>query len=277
MAKEKKKDKKKKSMTMAEMADRHILYQESVQDVEGEIDFVEQTFEEIRQRPMKILREDFCGTMNTSCEWIRRGDDHEAVCVDNDEDVLAWGKANNVAKLKKKQQERMDIHCADVFEVKTKPVDAVLAMNFSYFIFEERAKLREYFKRVREALTDDGLLFLDIFGGYEAYQELEEPRECDGFDYIWDQDDFDPMSGHMVCHIHFEFEDGSRLEKAFTYEWRLWSLPEIREILDEAGYSKVTVYLEGDDEETGEGNGIFEPATRADADAGFLGYIVAEK
>ncbi|MBD3671671.1 MAG: class I SAM-dependent methyltransferase [Gammaproteobacteria bacterium] len=276
MAKDKKKQKK-SSMSMADMADRHILYQESVQDVEGEIDFVEQTFEEIRNRPMKILREDFCGTMNTSCEWIRRGDDHEAVCVDNDEEVLAWGRSNNIGALKEQQQARLDVHCDDVFEVSTKPVDAVLAMNFSYFIFEERTKLREYFKRVREALTDDGILFLDIFGGYEAYQELEEPRECDGFDYIWDQADFDPMSGHMVCHIHFEFEDGSRMENAFTYEWRLWSLPEIRELLDEAGYSKVTVYLEGDDEDTGEGNGIFEPATRADADAGFLGYLVAEK
>jgi SAM-dependent methyltransferase len=269
--------KSKQSMSMAEMADRHILYQEAVQDVEGEIDFVEQTFEEIRERPLKVLREDFCGTMNTSCEWIRRGDDHEAVCVDIDEDVLAWGKANNIAKLTADQKSHIEVIQGDVFEIKTKPVDVVLAMNFSYFIFEQRDKLRSYFKKVRDALVDDGILFLDMFGGYEAFQELEEPRECDGFDYIWDQADYDPMSGHMKCHIHFEFEDGSRMEDAFTYEWRLWTLPELREILDEAGYSKVTVYLEGDDEDTGEGNGIFEPAERADADAGFLGYLVAEK
>jgi hypothetical protein len=30
----------------------------------------------------------------------------------------------------------------------------------------------------------------------------------------------------LVCHIHFDFEDGSRLERAFSYDWRLWSLPE---------------------------------------------------
>ncbi|MDH5184529.1 MAG: class I SAM-dependent methyltransferase [Gammaproteobacteria bacterium] len=267
------------SMTMAAMADRHVLYQEAVQDVESEIDFVQDTFEDIRNRPMKIIREDFAGTMNTSCEWVRRGDDHEAIGVDLDEDVLAWGREHNIGPLTDEQKSRIEIVAGDVFEVKTRPVDAVLAMNFSYWIFETRETLREYFRKVRETLTDDGILFLDMFGGYEAFQELEEPRECDGFDYIWDQSDYDPMSGHMKCHIHFEFEDGSRMEKAFSYEWRLWTLPEIRELLVEAGYSKVTVYLEGDDEDedSDEGNGIFEPAERADADAGFLGYVVAEK
>lgn len=267
------------SMTMADMADRHVLYQEAVQDVESEMDFVQETFKEIRKRPMKTIREDFAGTMNTACEWVRRGDDHEAIGVDLDEDVLAWGREHNIGPLTDAQKSRMEVIAGDVFEVKTRPVDAVLAMNFSYWIFEKREILREYFSKVREALTDDGILFLDIFGGYEAFQELEEPRECDGFDYIWDQADYDPMSGHMKCYIHFEFEDGSRMENAFSYEWRLWTLPEIQEILKEAGYSKVAVYLEGDDEDedSDEGNGIFEPAVRADADAGFLGYVVAEK
>lgn len=269
--------KSKNSMTMADMADRHVLYQEAVQDVVSEMDFVAETFEEIRQRPMKIIREDFAGTMNTACEWVRRGDDHEAIGVDLDEDVLAWGREHNIGSLNDAQKSRIEVIAGDVFEVKTRSVDAVLAMNFSYWIFEKREILREYFSKVRDALVDDGILFLDMFGGYEAFQELEEPRECDGFDYIWDQADYDPMSGHMKCHIHFEFEDGSRMEKAFSYEWRLWTLPEIQEILTEAGYSKVTVYLEGDDEDSDEGNGIFEPAERADADAGFLGYVVAEK
>ncbi len=86
----------------------------------------------------------------------------------------------------------------------------------------------------------------------------------------------------MKCFIHFELPDGSRMDKAFRYEWRLWTIPEIREILQEAGFSKVTVYLEGDDDEEDEdgnveGNGIFEPAEHCDADAGILGYFVAEK
>ena len=58
--------------SMAAHADRHRLYQQSVQDVESEIDFVEQTWSELRRRPAEFLREDFCGTANTACEWIKR-------------------------------------------------------------------------------------------------------------------------------------------------------------------------------------------------------------
>ena len=81
----------------------------------------------------------------------------------------------------------------------------------------------------------------------------------------------------MTCHIHFEFPDKSRLEKAFSYDWRLWTLPEIRELLSEAGFADITVYWEGTDEESNEGNGIFEPTESGDADPGWICYIVAEK
>ncbi|MCA9311466.1 MAG: hypothetical protein KDA21_09700, partial [Phycisphaerales bacterium] len=60
-----------------------------------------------------------------------------------------------------------------------------------------------------------------------------------------------------------------------TYEWRLWTMPEIREMLAEAGFT-VTVYLEEADED-GDGNGVFYASDHADADAAFLAYIVAER
>jgi hypothetical protein len=47
-------------------------------------------------------------------------------------------------------------------------------------------------------------------------------------------------------------------------------------MLTEAGF-KATVYWEGTDEDTDEGNGIFEPTTEGEADAGWIAYIVAEK
>jgi hypothetical protein len=39
----------------------------------------------------------------------------------------------------------------------------------------------------------------------------------------------------------------------------------------------VTVYWQGTDEETGEGNGIFDPATEGDADPGWISYLTAQK
>ena len=73
----------------------------------------------------------------------------------------------------------------------------------------------------------------------------------------------------------FRFPDGSKIDRAFSYEWRLWSLPELTELLGEAGFSRSTVWWEGTGED-GEGNGEFSPESRGDADAGWVAYIVAE-
>ena len=88
-----------RSDSMAGHADRHHLYQESVQDTESEIDFVQETWAELRERPAELLREDFCGTANTACEWVRRDSDHRAIGVDLDPEVLDWGELNNLAQL----------------------------------------------------------------------------------------------------------------------------------------------------------------------------------
>jgi cyclopropane fatty-acyl-phospholipid synthase-like methyltransferase len=267
---------KKGRATMASKADRHALYEDSVQCVEAEIDFVDETFKTLRKRKARKLREDFCGTANTSCEWVRRRKRNHATGVDLDREVQAWGKKHHVAKLGQ-AKERLTLLNANVLDVKTDPVDVVLAMNFSYWLFKERALLKRYFQNVYEGLVDDGVFFLDAYGGSDAYKEMRERTKYDDFTYIWDQASFDPISGEMVCNIHFSFPDGSRMKNAFTYEWRLWTLPEIREILLEAGFARVTVYWQGDDEDSDEGNGEFEPAERGEADQAWIVYITAEK
>jgi len=262
-------------------ADRHLLYQQAVQDVVSEIDFVEETWAELRRRPAALLREDFCGTANTACEWVRRDDRHYAVGVDLDESVLEWGRLNNLSRLNAEEKERIELVHDDVMQVRPGLSDIILAMNFSYYLFRERHELREYFANALDGLVSDGILFLDAYGGYEAPMVLEEKRDCtddDGnpFVYIWDQATFNPINSCMTCNIHFEFADESRIENAFSYQWRLWTLPEIREILLEAGFSKVEVYWEGTDEERNEGNGVYLPSEQGDADAGWVCYIVAE-
>ena len=267
--------------TQASLADRHLLYQQSVQDVESEIDFVEETWAELRQRPAIVLREDFCGTANTSCEWVRRDDEHQAIAVDLDEEVLEWGRDNNLVQLDEEQQQRIELILEDVLQARPGLADIILAMNFSYFLFLKRNDLREYFENALDGLVSDGILFLDAYGGYEAPMVLTEPRDCtdqndEAFTYIWDQAAFNPIDSCMTCHIHFEFPDGSRQDKAFSYHWRLWTLPEIREILLEAGFSKVDIYWEGTDTVNNEGNGIYLPAKVGDADPGWVCYIVAQ-
>ena len=114
--------------------------------------------------------------------------------------------------------------------------------------------MRRYFRGVRDCLVDDGIFFLDCYGGYDASREMSERTKNDGFTYVWDQASYNPITGEMTCYIHFRFPDGSKLDKAFGYHWRLWTMPEVREILEESGFRNISVWWQGwdDDEEDGE-------------------------
>lgn len=263
--------------TQAERADRHKLYQKAVQDTEFEFEFVDTTFTRLRGRTAHVLREDFCGTANMCCEWVRRRTANRAIGLDLDPEVLDWGLRENVGALKPSEQRRVQLVEGNVLTAELEPADLILAMNFSYQCFKDRATLRRYFERVREGLTDDGVLIMDSFGGYDAFRELRERTEHKRFTYIWEQARYDPVTGEILCHIHFTFPDGSRLKRAFTYDWRLWTLPELQELLYEAGFKRVTVYWQGTDEETGEGNGVFEPTEHGEADPAWICFLSAEK
>jgi len=164
---------KKGQVSMASKADRHVLYEDSVQCVEAEIDFIDDTFKTLRNRRPQLLREDFGGTANTSCEWVRRRKRNRAFAVDLDSEVQQWGKEHHVSKLGQ-AQDRVTLLNANVLEVATEPVDIVLAMNFSYWIFKDRALLGRYFRNVYDGLVDDGVFFLDAYGGSDAYKEMRE-------------------------------------------------------------------------------------------------------
>jgi hypothetical protein len=274
------KRKKKSSPSLADTADRHQLYELSVQCSEAVIDFVDATFKQLRGRRASRLREDFCGTANVCCEWVRRRKFNRAIGVDLDRSVLDWGITHQLGALKPSQRKRITLLRENVLTVKTEPMEIILAMNFSYWLFKQRSQLKRYFKRVRNQLAEDGILFMDAYGGYDSYKEIEEEREIeDGdlrFTYVWEQEKYEPISNNLICHIHFDFEDGSRMERAFSYDWRIWSLPEIRELLLETGFSRVTVYWQGFDKH-GEPDGVFVPVTEGEADAGWICYIAAEK
>jgi SAM-dependent methyltransferase len=257
--------------------DKHYYYQNAVQCVEAEIDFVQSTFESLKGFPARKLREDFCGTAQTACEWVGRHHDNQAWGVDLDTEVLRWGEVNNLSELSAQQYQRIELIHADVLSKPVKDLDVVLAMNFSYFIFMDRDLMIQYFQSVRQSLQANGVFFLDAFGGYEAAKELTEERVCDGFTYIWEQASFNPINSQMQCYIHFETDDGIRMDKAFDYYWRIWTLPEITEMLLKAGFKTAEVYWEGTDEKTGEGDGIYTLSKLGTADAGWVCYVVAEK
>ena len=274
----KRKGKKKpvRSRRTAATSDRNELYELSVQGPDAEVEFIDKTWKQLRKRHARSIREDFCGTAIASVEWVKHRRDNTAICVDIDQDVLDWAESRLSDRLDPDQIHRLTLRQGDVRTARTKPVDCVVAMNFSYYIFKTREGLMQYFKRARGGLVSDGMLVLDAYGGSDSFVEMEERRKVDGFTYVWDQHSYNPITGDVVNYIHYEFPDGSRINKAFAYEWRLWTLPELQELLYEAGFSKVTVYWEGTDKD-GEGNDEFTATTVGEACPGWIAYLVAEK
>ena len=282
MAKKKKKKKhkkkKKKQMTVPGLtvatADKHQLYEDAVQCPEADCEFFEDSFEAQVGRKPRLLREDFCGTAFLSATWVSRHEENHALGVDLDVPTLDYGREHHIAPLGEAAK-RVTIVNDDVRNVIEPKVDILAAMNFSYLVFKTRSDLRGYFEVARKSLVEDGMFILDLYGGPESLIPQEEETVYKRFSYVWDQSSFNPITHEVVNHIHFKFpKGGGVMREAFTYEWRLWTIPELREILEEAGFHGVTVYWEGSDED-GDGNGEFEPATEGDGSESFIVYITA--
>jgi SAM-dependent methyltransferase len=272
--KQKKRSPKRRAAKMARTADKHDLYQRAVQEPDADIPLIQKVFRNQFSRPARTLREDFCGTALLACRWVQRSSDHHAWGIDLDPDPLEWGREHNVGKLNPDQAARVKLIEGNVLDIGHESVDVTVAFNFSYFLFKERASLLNYLKRAHSTLNPEGVLILDAYGGADAQRTSEETREVDDeLDYVWDQHSFDPIHNHVTNFIHFEFSDRSRMKRAFRYEWRLWSIPEIRELLQEAGFDRSEVYWEGTDRETGEGNDVFSPREQAPDDPAWICYI----
>lgn len=261
----------------AATADKYHLYELAVQAPDAEIDFIDATFKRLTGRKGVKLREDFCASAATAAEWVKRRAGNTAVGLDLEPKILKWATKNTLAKLSDEQRGRLTLLERNVLEPgDARDMDIVLAMNFSYWTFQERKTMVEYFRQVRESLVEDGVFFMDIYGGWEANRTQVERRRCKGFTYVWNQEVLHPVSGYMKCSIGFEFKDKTKIERAFTYVWRLWTITEIKDCLADAGFTRVTVYWEGDDEDGG-GNGVFKPNTKGEDGPSFVCYISAQK
>ena len=85
-----------KSPSLAEQADRHVLYQMAVQDPETEIAFFTKVYSELRGRKPLTMKEDFCGTAYLATEWAKSDPQRIAYGVDYDKDPIDWGQKHNV-------------------------------------------------------------------------------------------------------------------------------------------------------------------------------------
>jgi hypothetical protein len=274
-------NKKNKKATLADKADKYVCYQESVQSPEHEMDFFEQVFRDAFHRRPFTLREDFCGTFAVCCEWVKSHRRRTAVGVDLDPEPLKWGKANNLSLLKKAQQDRVRILRQDVRKRNKPKVDILAAQNFSFWLFKTRPELLDYFCIARSNLNQEGIMIMDMMGGGQCYDEDHTDVKTvvkgkKGFKYRWEQRRYNPITHDANCYITFRFNDGSQLKHAFQYQWRFWTIAEVRELLAEAGFRESHVYWEKSCESVAETDEWYR-AEEAPSDPSWICYIVAIK
>ncbi len=97
------------------------------------------------------------------------------------------------------------------------------------------------------------------------------------FDYLWEQRDYDAVTARVDCRIHFAFRDGRLLESAFRYDWRLWTLPELVELMREAGFAKAEVWCDEYDADTGQSDGQYRPLKSMPPREDWVAYVVGVK
>ncbi|PON50306.1 S-adenosyl-L-methionine-dependent methyltransferase [Parasponia andersonii] len=123
--------------------------------------------------------------------------------------------------------------------------DIVCAFNYSCCCLHSRADLVLYFKHSLAALSKKGGIFvMDLYGGTSSERKLRLQRRFANFTYVWEQAEFDIIERKTRISLHFHFQkQQKKLRHAFSYSWRLWSLPEIKDCLEEAGFRSVHFWL----------------------------------
>jgi hypothetical protein len=250
--------------------DRHDLYERTVQSPEKVVRFLR----ELHGGDPRVLGEDFSGTAAVSRTWVRHVDGGRAIAVDHDASVLE--RAAGIDGL-----ELVHGDVRDATDPAKHRADVIFVGNFSIGEIGERADLVRYLERSRCRLEPRGVFVCDIYGGPSALRvgAVERSHWIEGGDrilYVWEQREVDPFTTRVVNAMHFRVErDGvivASIEDAFVYRWRLWTVPELREAMLEAGFRSTDVR-----EDLHRTARAREAPVRASLDAaeGFIACVVA--
>jgi len=269
---------------IAKRPDPHVLYEAAVQGVYFDLDLMERIYRRLRGRRFVRFREDFCGTAQMAAAWVLRRPENLAWGVDLHAPTLAWARRHRLSRMREHAR-RLTLVRADVRSVTRPRVDVVAAYNYSFWVFKKRPDLLRYFRGARASLRPGGLFFVTAFAGNRAMGTLTERTYVPGsysidgervppFTYVWEQNRFNAIDHDILCHIHFRLRDGSWMRRAFSYDWRMWTVPEIRDALLEAGFRKTLVYADAWNERRNRPDDFYRLRTRLQNQDSWLAIIV---
>ncbi|HEX4925025.1 MAG TPA: class I SAM-dependent methyltransferase [Bdellovibrionales bacterium] len=256
--------------------DKYKYYRKAVQAPDTDAEFLYKTYKHLKGRPPKTLREDFCGTFAISCEWVKQKPGLRAFGVDLDPEPLAYGRENYYSKLEPGEQRRLEVLQKNVLDRGLPRADIVAVFNFSCYFFKQRQMMLDYFKNAHRTLNPGGLFVIDSFGGPLCEEPNTDEVKHRGFIYYWDQTYFEPIHRDATFFIHFKRKGERKREKVFRYDWRMWTLPELRDLMADAGFRKTHVFWEGSTK-SGAGNGEFRRREKGDDAGAWVAYVIGEK
>ncbi len=246
--------------------DRFDCYELCVQSPRHVVTFL-RALGDAAQIPATVLREDFCGTASVARRWVeegeRRGEAWQALAIDNDEATIAKARelikhAVNEGQLHPSRVPSLAVgDCIHSQVQKNDGCDIIFVGNFSIGYIDSRKELVQYLRNCKRRLNlgnagfGGGCFVCDIYGGASAFrlgalQRTHPGRRKEIIHYTWLHEEADPRTARVQNSISFRVViDGDvvqELPRAFVYQWRLWSLAELREAMLEAGFSRVEVY-----------------------------------
>lgn len=219
---------------------RYDLYEAAVQAPARQVRFLEA----IHGGSPRVLGEEFSGPASLGRAWVSRHERRRAVCVDVDPEPLAHAR-RLLQELPPDAARRVDLREADVLEVDD-PADVIATLNFCVCEWHTRQQCVDYLRHVRARLLPGGVFVADLLGGPEALTvgafEEEKTTPLGTFNYTWEQRRVNALTRRVESAIHFRLPSGEELRDAFHYDWRLWSIPELRDAMHDAGFATIEIY-----------------------------------
>lgn len=248
---------------MPSTLDKHDLYELCVQSPKHTVPLLRA----IHGGNPRVLGEDFAGTGALSREWCRSVAGARAIAIDLDETVLA--RCRERWRAEGREPHAIATVAADLLAprgaTEDLKADIIYTGNFSIGEIHDRPGLVDYLRNTRRRLAPGeagngggGVFVCETYGGESAFLtgSVERTHEIPATGqapareivYTWEQRQADPLTGRVVDVLHFREVAGAEtiadFPDAFVYGWRLWSVPELRDAMLEAGFARTEVYAQ---------------------------------
>jgi hypothetical protein len=230
---------------------KYELYQKSVQNVKKEVEFFKKVFRLIYNKMPTTFREDFCSTALLSCEWVKGNVLNSAVGIDFDQETLDWGMQNNINNLTT-GSDRIKLIKQDVLEQfdPSQKFEIICSLNYSHFLLPTRKQILKYFQNVVLNLESKSVFILDFYGGSHIFSDHKYQHNKSSDFYEFSGKQMNILNNQSKCSLNYKIKK-NKYKPMFSFNFRIYSIIELREALEEAGFNEFKLYIKemNDDDE----------------------------